>query len=97
MPDDINEPTYLNTFRYKNKQYDDLLNSALKTLSFDERNQKYAAADQYVINDAPIMPIFYEKSFRLLQPYVNNFYQNPMEYRSFRAVNFNKNTNKINS
>jgi peptide/nickel transport system substrate-binding protein len=52
------------------------------------RNQLYAQADQIAVDDAVVMPIFYDKDYRLLQPNVRNFPQNAMEYRNMREVYF---------
>jgi peptide/nickel transport system substrate-binding protein len=48
----------------------------------------YLKADQIMINDAAMIPIYYYKDHRLLQPRVKNFPQNSMEYRNLRDVYF---------
>lgn len=88
VPASMDEPSYINTFRYQNPKFDKLLETAIATTNIDERNELYAKADQILADDAAIIPIYYEKSYRLIQPYVRNFYQNPMEFRTFREVFF---------
>jgi len=88
IPEKLSDRSYLNTFRYRNAQVDALYEEAQRTLDETKRNDLYRQADQLVINDAPIIPIFYDKDRRLVQPYVKNFPQNAMEYRSFREVYF---------
>ncbi len=87
-PEDLSQRAYLNTFRYRSKEYDELFLDAIATLDKDDRNRKYIKADQKIMDDAPIIPLYYEKSYRLVQPYVKSFYQNPIEYRSLRNVFF---------
>ena len=53
-----------------------------------ERNMIYAKADQQVIDDAVVLPNYYDIDFRLLQPYVRNCPQNAMEQRDFSEVYF---------
>ena len=54
----------------------------------DLRNLLYLQADQAVVDDAAVIPLFYDKDYRLLQPYVRNFPQNPMEHRIIKEVFF---------
>jgi len=88
VPDDIGVKTYINSYRYKNKAFDKNLDAAMRSTVDAERNAFYAAADQIAIDDAVVMPLFYDKDYRLLQPSIRNFHQNAMEYRSFAEVYF---------
>ena len=62
-----------------------------KTIDLSARNKLYQKADQIVIDDAPLIPIYYYKDRRLLQPNIKNFPQNSMEYRNLRDVYFTPN------
>ena len=88
VPDDINVKTYINSFRYKNKVFDKLFDEAVSTIDEKKRNELYTLADQQVINDAVVLPIYYDVDFRLLQPYVRNCPQNASEQRDFTEVYF---------
>lgn len=88
VPEDITEKTYINSYRYVNKEFDKVLEKALRTVDEQERNKLYAVADQIVTNDAPVLPLFYDKDFRLLQPNLHNFHQNAMEYRDYSTIYF---------
>lgn len=88
VPDDINQKTYINSFRYKNKAFDILFDNAIATIDEKERNILYAKADQQVIDDAVVLPNYYDIDTRLLQPYVRNCPQNAMEERDFSEVYF---------
>lgn len=88
VPDDINVKTYINSFRYKSKTFDEYFDKALAATDETERNQWYVKADQTAVDDAVAIPLFYDKDYRLLQPNVRNFPQNGMEYRNLRDVYF---------
>jgi peptide/nickel transport system substrate-binding protein len=86
VPATMEEAAYTNPCRYKNAAYDALYEKALVTTSPDERNKLYTQLDQLIVDDAPVMLIYYSNNRRLLQPYVKNFPNNGMEYRTFREV-----------
>ncbi len=86
VPASLSEKTYINSFRYKNKTYDNYFDAALATIDEKERNRLYAKADQQAIDDAVVMPNYYDIDFRLLQPNIRNFPQNAMEYRKIEKV-----------
>ena len=86
VPTDPNEASYINPFRYINAAYDAVFEKAIATINTEERNKLYVQLDQMIVNDAPFLPIYYSMNRRLIQPYVKNFANNGMEYRSFREV-----------
>jgi len=88
LPENPNEKTYLNTTRYKNPEFDRLFEEGLRTTDETKRNELYLKADQVALDDAAILPLYYDKDQRLLQPYVRNLPQNAMEYRVLREVYF---------
>lgn len=88
IPATIEERSYLNSTRYKSEEFDAFYEQALRTVDSDQRNLLYMKADQVMIDDAAIIPIYYYKDHRLLQPYVRSFPQNGMEYRNFRETYF---------
>ncbi len=88
IPPKLSDKSYLNTFRFRNQKFDQLYEQALTTLDPAQRNRVYEQADQAMIDEAPIIPIYYYKDRRMLQPYVRNFPQNAMEYRNLRDVYF---------
>ncbi len=88
VPDDIKQKTYINSFRYKSKKFDMLFDEAIATIDEQKRNELYAKADQQVIDDAVVLPNYYDIDYRLLQPYIRNCPQNAMEFRDFSEVYF---------
>ena len=90
IPANKEEASYANPTRYRNITYDALYEKSLITTNADERNKIYAQLDQMIVDDAPVLLIYYNMNRRLLQPYVKNFPNNGMEYRNFREVWLNK-------
>lgn len=90
VPPKLEDRAYLNSYRYKSTVFDSLLNLALQTSERSERYRLYKEADQQVIKDAVVIPLFYDENIRLLQPYVMNFDINAMEYRDLSKVYFDK-------
>ncbi len=85
---DLSVKTYINSFRYKNEEFDSYFTKALLSTDEATRNDLYSKADQIAVDDAVCLPIFYDKDYRLVQSNVKNFYQNAMEYRNAKDVYF---------
>jgi oligopeptide transport system substrate-binding protein len=79
---------YPNIFRYRNVKFDQLYDKALNSKSIEEANQYFLQAEQVLMNDAPIIVLWYDEGYRLVQSYVKNFSNNPMQYRDFSEVYF---------
>ncbi|MDP4664269.1 MAG: ABC transporter substrate-binding protein [Salibacteraceae bacterium] len=88
LPDANNGRAYMNSGRYLNPAYDSLYLQAIKELDEEKRQKLYRELDQILINDAVILPIYYDEFTRLIPVYVMNFPQNSIEYRDFSAVWF---------
>ena len=86
VPDDPREKSPINSFRYKNKKYDELFEKAITTTDITERNKLYEEAEQIAVSEAPVLFIFYDEDYRLLQPYVRNYKLDPMHRVNFRRV-----------
>lgn len=90
VPEDINAKSFINTTRYQSNIFDKVFNEALREPDTEKRMELYRIADQIAINDAAMLPVFYDEITRLLQIYVKNFPANAMEYRDMTAVYFDK-------
>ena len=84
-----------NYFSYYNPAFDEAYESALKEIDQDKRNELYAKADQILIDDAVILPLMFNVGIRLVNPEVNDFHINEMEYRDL-AVVYKKEKQKSN-
>ena len=88
VPEDLNEPSFPNVTRYKNPEYDNLYSQALSSPSKEESYSLLAEAEAIMMDDAPIMVLWYNENYKLIQSNIRNFYTNPMNYRDFSIVYF---------
>ncbi|MGQ0827509.1 MAG: ABC transporter substrate-binding protein [Bacteroidota bacterium] len=88
IPAKLSDKSYLNSVRYKSEKFDSLFVAALREIDDKKRMDLYRQADQVAIDDAAIMPIFYDEYYRLIQTNIKNFPANPMEYRDMSKVYF---------
>ncbi|MBD0297630.1 MAG: ABC transporter substrate-binding protein [Flavisolibacter sp.] len=79
-------PAPPNYTRYKNPQFDALFERALTETNDSLRYQLYRQADQVVMQDAPVVPLWYDVVIRLVQPWVENFQPNALNLLELRKV-----------
>ncbi len=88
IPEKLSDKSYINSCRYESPAFDKAFEQALATVDENARMAKYREADQIAMDDAAMLPLFYYKDIRLVQPNVRNFPQNAMEYRDMTEVYF---------
>jgi len=81
-------PAPPNYTRYKNPAFDLLYEKSLVTINDEERYELYRQMDQMVINDAPVIPIWYDMAFHLTQTNLINFEPNALNLLELRRTNF---------
>jgi oligopeptide transport system substrate-binding protein len=86
VPDNPKDKSPINSFRYKNKKFDELFEKAISTTDITERNKIYEQAEQLAVSEAPVLFIFYDEDYRLLQPHVRQYRLDPMNRVNFRSV-----------
>ncbi len=79
-------PAPPNYTRYNNPQFDALFEKALSEENDSLRYQLYQQADQVMISDAPVVPLWYDKVVRLVQPTVQGFKANALNLLELRRV-----------
>jgi oligopeptide transport system substrate-binding protein len=87
-PANDSDPAYLNSTRYKDPTFDALFSEAQRTSDQQQRMQLLAKAERKLMDDAVVIPLYHERSVRILQPWVRDLPINGMEYRDLRAVWF---------
>ena len=77
-----------NFFGYANPVVDDLLASARSAGDVQLRVERYRKAEQLILDDAPIVPVFHHTYERLFQPYVRSVEVNGLgdPYIPFRKI-----------
>lgn len=79
-------PAPPNYTRYNNPRFDALFEQALTEENDSLRLRLYQQADQVMINDAPIVPLWYDKAVHLVQTNVAGFYPNALNLLELRKV-----------
>ncbi len=88
VPNSLNEASYPNVARYMNEKFDKHFGDALEAKSIDEANSFFRKAEIQLMEDAPVVILWYDEGYRLIQSYVKNFPNNPMQYRDLGKVYF---------
>ena len=79
-------PAPPNYTRYKNPLFDQLYDQALIEKNDSIRTKIYRQADQLMIKDAPVVPLWYDMVIHLVHPYVKNFIPNSLNLLDLRKV-----------
>ena len=70
----------------KNPQFDQLFEKALTENNDSIRYGLYRQADQLMMRDAPVVPLWYDEVVRFVQPYVKGFEPNALNLLELRRV-----------
>jgi peptide/nickel transport system substrate-binding protein len=79
-------PAPPNYTRYNNPAFDAMFEKALAETNDSVRYGLYRQADQIMINDAPVVPLWYDVVIRLVQPSVKDFQPNALNLLELRSV-----------
>ncbi|MBV4360273.1 ABC transporter substrate-binding protein [Parasegetibacter sp. MAH-26] len=83
-------PAPPNYTRYRNPAFDQLYEKAMQENNDSLRYQIYRQMDQMVMNDAPVVPLWYDEVIRLVNKNVTGFYPNALNLLELRTVNLHK-------
>ena len=83
-------PAPPNYTRYNNPQFDALLEKALVETNDSLRYRLYRQADQLVMQDAPVVPLWYDVVVHLVQPWVHDFHPNALNVLELRRVRLDR-------
>ncbi len=81
-----NNPAPPNYTRYKNKLFDTLYTKAIATVNDSVRYQLYRRMDQMVIDDALVVPLFYDMVIHLVQNNIAGFMPNALNLLELRST-----------
>jgi peptide/nickel transport system substrate-binding protein len=90
VPNNKERISYPNIARYSNRAFDRYFDEAINAKNLQEANRLFKNAEKVLMRDAPIIVLWYDEGYRLIQSYVKNFPNNPMQYRDFSEVYFKK-------
>ena len=86
VPDNMDEPSYINSSRFQNKEFDKNFELASTSGNIEDAYAAYAAAEIALMEEAPFIILWYGEDMMLLQSNVQNFETNPMRYLDLRNV-----------
>jgi oligopeptide transport system substrate-binding protein len=78
VPESMDMPSHPNTTRYKNPVFDSLYLKALSTANQLEQYNLFAEAEKVMMQDAPIVVLWYAEDYILINSNVQNYFNNAM-------------------
>ncbi len=85
-------PMGSNYTHYKNPEFDILFEKVIREQNREVKNTLYQKMDQMLIDDAPIVPLYYDQVIRLVSKHISGLTTNPMNLLNLKTV---KKTNKL--
>lgn len=73
-----------NDTSWSNPEYDKLIDSAKKEVDLTKRSELLHQAEKMLMEEVPIIPIYYYVDLDLIQPWVKDVYKSPMGHIFFR-------------
>jgi peptide/nickel transport system substrate-binding protein len=83
-------PAPPNYTRYINRHFDQLYENALSVTDDSLKYRIYREMDRLIIEDAPVVPLWYDEVIRLVQPYMINFTPNGLNLLELRYSDFSQ-------
>jgi peptide/nickel transport system substrate-binding protein len=77
---------FANSTRYKNDKVDALLDAARQTYDQEKRKKLYSDAQKLIVEDSPMMPLFFSVEYAALRDTVQNFRWIPDQIPRFAEV-----------
>lgn len=87
---DTSKVYFPNTQRYINPVYDEYFEKGRDAVNKDTANYYFMKAEQILMDDAPLVVMWYEASYRLINNKVKDLYLNPMRYYDIRMAYIDK-------
>ena len=84
-------PAPPNYTRYNNPRFDQLYELALSITDDSARNEVYREMDRIIIQDAPVVPLWYDEVIHLVQPDLKGFVPNGLNLLELRNAHFSRN------
>lgn len=80
VPASMDLPSHPNTMRYKNPEFDKYFEMGMSAANEEDRYKYFAEAERIMMEDCPVIIIWYAENYRMLHSNVHNFHNNPMNY-----------------
>lgn len=86
VPNSLTEPSFPNSSRFVNSEFDRYFELATTSTDEVKRNELCLKAEQILINEAPIIPLWYNENYRLFQSSVVDYQPNVMHLHNLTKV-----------
>lgn len=86
VPSNNKKPSLINKSRYRNPEFDKLFETAKKSDKLSDQMLYFAKAEKVMMQDPPIIPLWYEGDFEIVYSNVRNLYFNSLNLFNFREV-----------
>lgn len=86
VPASMDLPSHPNTMRYKNPEFDKYFELGMSATTEEERYKNFAEAERILMEDAPVIIIWYAENYRMLHSNVHNFHNNPMNFYDLSTI-----------
>jgi oligopeptide transport system substrate-binding protein len=86
VTNDTSHMAFPNTIKYKNAEFDKYYKMGRDAINRDSACVYFLKAEQILVNDAPLIPLWYDSNCRLITNRVKNFQSNALRYYDFTQV-----------
>ena len=86
VPKSLETPSHPNTMRYQNPIFDSLFHLGTMANTKAESYSYFVKAEKILLDDAPLLPLWYNEDYYLRKSEIRNFKYNPMEYYDLAEV-----------
>lgn len=86
VPESLDEPSKVNKSRYVNPVFDEFYERATGTKKQTDQLTFFAKAEKVLLNDPPLIPLWYSGDYAIIYADVRNFYFNSLNYLDFTYV-----------
>jgi peptide/nickel transport system substrate-binding protein len=83
---DTSKISYPNTIKFMNAEFDSWYEKGRDALNRDSAAVYFLKAEQVLVDQAPLIPLYYESNYRLISSRLKNFYTNPLRLFDFTEV-----------
>lgn len=94
VPKSRDFPSYPNTTRFKDKDFDRMMDRARRSIDEENANESFAAAERLLMIKCPVTPLWYGEVNRLINSRIKNFYLNSVQSIDFSKVYFTVSSEK---
>lgn len=86
VPENPNDPSLLNLTRYQSEAFDNAFEKGKAADDIAERYKHFVEAEKIMMDDAPIIVLWYEETIKVTYAKIRNLRLNEMNYYQFRDV-----------